>query len=120
MSQKKVRFLGLIVAAGILTLQACHKRAPNTTATSNHVRAVGVAAQGTALLLKQPERSIEYYKQAVQLEYDSREWKSELAFAYFKAKRTPEAVPIWQELAQGKDDYASQAKRFLVKAGVNQ
>jgi len=101
----------------ILLLTACHKNQPPVK-DDNHVRAVAVSAIGASYLLKQPERSIEYYQQAIQIEPNYRDWKSQLAFAYWKTHRTPEAVPLWQELAKGNDELASQAKHWLVKVGA--
>ena len=101
----------------VLTLPACHKK-QTSSQYSNHDRALAAGAVAGSYLVKNPERSIESFKQATQLEPDNREWKSMLAFAYYKAKRKAEAIPIWQELAKGNDDIAAQSKRWLNKAGA--
>jgi tetratricopeptide (TPR) repeat protein len=118
MQQRKIKFFKLLgISVGFIILSGCQNKQV-AMPPNDHARALSVAAQGTALLLKQPERSIEYYQQASQLEPSNREWKASLAFAFYKAKRIPEAVPIWQDLAKGNDDIASQSKHLLGKVGA--
>lgn len=120
MREVYVRVLGLLVIGGmIFTLPACHSKPPKPQYT-NHDRALAVAAQGARFLLKQPERSIEFDRQAIQLEPDNREWKSFLAFAYYRAHRNSEAIQVFQELAVGQDEFAAQAKHMLTKKWAQQ
>jgi tetratricopeptide (TPR) repeat protein len=123
MRRVNIRFLGLLVTCiGIVVQSGCHNKQAATAPAvpDNHARALAVAAQGSGYLVKEPERSVEYFKQAVQLEPANREWKAVLALAYYKALHPQEAIPIWQELAHGNDDFASQSKRFLAKVGAKQ
>jgi tetratricopeptide (TPR) repeat protein len=121
MSQVISRVFSLfVVCVAILTLPACHNKQlvaapPND---SVHARALAVAAQGVGFEPKQPERAIECFQRAIQLEPDNHEWKADLAFAFYKDHRNPEAIPIWQELAKGTDDHALLSKRFLTQVAA--
>jgi hypothetical protein len=90
-----------------------------TTAAQKSSQAI--AAQGAALILKDPSAAADKYRLALKEEPTNRQFKGMLAFVLNKTgdeKSKKEAVSIWRDLAKGNDYEAGSAQKALARAGV--
>jgi cytochrome c-type biogenesis protein CcmH/NrfG len=87
-----------------------------------HWQALAYVARASAYTSRSDhDANIANLRLAIKLEPNSRDWQSLLAFELWQVNRTSEAVSLWKKLAEGDDDIAIQAAKWLKKtenAGV--
>lgn len=96
--------------------QVSEKKA-ETPMTEAYKKAIALAAVADNLLISEhkPDLAIAKYREGLKADPTCRVCKAGLAFALYRSKRTSEAIPIWKELARGKDTDAITAANFLKK-----